>query len=152
MSDPKDAAELMQEAEQEYQQKREEQEEFLSTVAEEEGQETLETECNIVGDYVVPIRAKLNGELMDQLGEMDARLERLEAEEGRAYEFGEAADRASQVLADAIDDKDWHKSKFYAVYEEEGIQPLGVMLRRVFESLKTERERRQGAAEGFRAT
>jgi len=143
---------LMHAAEQEYQQKREEQEEFLDTVAEEEGQETLETECNIVGDYVVPIRAKLNGELMDQLGEMDARLERLEAEEGRAYEFGEAADKASQVLADAIDDNDWHKKKFYTVYKQEGILPLGAMLKRVFESLKKERERRQGAAEGFRAT
>jgi len=51
-----------------------------------------------------------------------------------------------------IDDADWHKSKFHAVYKKEGIHPLGVMLKRVFESLKTERERRQGAAEGFRST
>jgi len=144
------AVALQQEAEQDYQEQRQEQEEFLQTVKEEEGADTLETECNLVGDYVVPLEAKLDGTLMDTLGEMDARLEKLQEGNGRAYEFGEAADNAAQILADVIDDPEWHKSKFYAVYKAEGLEPLGAMLERAFESLKKERKRQQGAAEGFR--
>jgi len=146
------AVALQQEAQQDYQEQRQEQEEFLQTVKEEEGADTLETECNIVGDYVVPLKAKLDGALLDEMGEMDARLERLQEGEGRAYEFGEAADRASQMLADVINSPEWRKDTFYKSYEEEGLEPLGAMLERAFESLKAEKERQEGAAEGFRAT
>jgi len=54
----------------------------------------------------------------------------------------EIADQAGEMLLEM----------FYAAYEQEGLAPLGVMLERAFESLKEERERQQGAAEGFRAT
>jgi len=145
------AADLALDAKESHEENLQEQEEFLDTVAEEEGAEVLETKCNIIGDYVVPLKAKLDGELMDAMGRIDARLERLQNEEGRAYEFSETADEASQLLADAIDDAEWHKSKFYKAYENEGLKPLGVMLDRVFTVLKEERERRRGTADGFRA-
>lgn len=147
-----DAAEMLLEMEEEYEEKMAEQEAFLETVAEEEGSEVLETQCNIIGDYTVPIKAKLNGELMDRLSHMDARVERFEQGEARGYEITEAADEISQILADVVDDTSWGKEKFYAAYEQEGLAPLGVMLERAFESLKEERERQQGAAEGFRAS
>lgn len=144
------AADLALDAKKSHKQNKQEQQEFLDTVSEEEGADVLETQCNIMGDYVVPLRAKLNGDLMDAMGRIDARLERLENEEGRAYEFSETADEASQLLADAIDDPEWHKAKFYAAYENEGLKPLGVMLNRVFTNLKEERERRRGVSDGFR--
>lgn len=144
------AGEMLLEMQQEHEEKMAEQEAFLETVAEEEGSEVLETQCNIIGDYTVPIKAKLNGELMDRLSHMDARVERFEQGEARGYEITEAADEISQILADVVDDTSWGKQKFYAAYEQEGLAPLGVMLERAFESLKEERERQQGAAEGFR--
>lgn len=147
-----EAADLILEAEEQYQEAQAEQEEFLETVQEEEGAEVLETQCNIIGDFTVPIKAKLDGALMDKMGHMDARIERFQEGEARGYEISETADEISQILADVIDDPSWHKDKFYTAYESEGLDPLGVMLERVFESLKTERERRQGAAEGFRST
>lgn len=147
-----EAGEMLLEMHEEYEEKMAEQEAFLETVAEEEGSEVLETKCTIMGDYTVAIRAKLNGELMDRLSHMDARVERFENGEARGYEITETADEISQILADVVDDDSWGKEKFYAAYEQEGLAPLGVMLERVFESLKEERERQQGAAEGFRAT
>lgn len=144
------AADMAMDAKESYEQSQIEQQEFLDTVAEEEGAELLETECNLIGDYVVPLSAKLDGELMDAMGRIDARLERLQSKQGRAYEFSETADEVCQLLADVIDSPEWHKSKFYKAYEAEGLEPLGVMLERAFESLKAERERRQGTADGFR--
>jgi len=144
------AGEMLLEMQQEHEEKMAEQEAFLETVAEEEGSEVLETQCNIIGDYTVPIKAKLNGELMDRLSHMEARVERFEQGEARGYEITETADEISQILAEVVDDTSWGKQKFYAAYEQEGLAPLGVMLERAFESLKEERERQQGAAEGFR--
>ena len=145
------AADLALDAKESFEQSREEQEAFLETVAEEEGAEVLETQCNLIGDYTVPLKAKLDGDLMDAMGRIDDRLQRLQGKQGRAYEINETADEVSQLLADVIDDPEWHKSKFYAAYQSEGLDPLGVMLERAFESLKQERERRNGTADGFRS-
>jgi hypothetical protein len=87
---------------------------------------------------------------MDRMGALEDRLERMESGNAAAYEVGETADEISQILADIIDDPEWHKSKFYKAYEAEGLGPLGVMTERVFESLKDERDRRRGTADGFR--
>jgi exonuclease VII large subunit len=144
------AAQLVRETDEKFEQNQEEQEEFLDTVAEEEGAEVLETKCNLIGEYTVPLKAKLDGELMDAMGRIDDRLERLNAEEARAYEISETADEVSQLLADVIEDPDWHKRKFYKAYESEGLDPLGVMLERAFTALREERERREGVADGFR--
>ena len=145
------AADLALDAKESFEQSREEQEAFLETVAQEEGAEVLETQCNLIGDYTVPLKAKLDGDLMDAMGRIDDRLQRLQGKQGRAYEITETAEEVSQLLADVIDDPEWHKSKFYAAYQSEGLDPLGVMLERAFESLKQERERRNGTADGFRS-
>jgi len=144
------AGELILEAEEQLQQNRAEQQAFLETVAEEEGAEVLETECNLIGDYTVTLRAKLNGDVIDRLGQIDARLERVQSGDAPAYEISEVADDVSQVLADVIDGDSWTKARFYSAYRAEGVDPLGVMLKRVFESLQEERERREGTADGFR--
>lgn len=144
------AADLALDAKESHEENLQEQEEFLDTVAEEEGAEVLETQCNIIGDYTIPLKAKLDGQLMDAMGRIDARLERLEQGQGRGYEFSETAEEVSQLLADVIDDPEWHKSKFYKAYESEGLDALGVMLERAFNSLKQEKERRAGTADGFR--
>ena len=144
------AAQLAAETDEKFEENREKQDEFLDTVAEEEGAEVLETECNLIGEYTVPLQAKLDGKLMDAMGRIDDRLERIQAGEARAYEIGDTAEEVSELLADVIDDATWDKRTFYQAYEDEGIDPLGVMLERAFESLKTEKERRQGTADGFR--
>ena len=145
------AADLALDAKESFEQSRVEQEAFLETVAQEEGAEVLETQCNLIGDYTVPLKAKLDGDLMDAMGRIDDRLQRLQGKQGRAYEITQTAEEVSQLLADVIDDPEWHKSKFYAAYQSEGLDPLGVMLERAFESLKQERERRNGTADGFRS-
>ena len=145
-----EAADLILEAEENLQQNRAEQEAFLETVKEEEGAEVLETTCTLIGEYTVDLRATLDGELMDQMGHLDAKVERLQGGDARAYEISETADDISQLLADVIDDSGWTKGRFYEAYEAEGLNPLGVMLERAFEALKAERERREGVADGFR--
>ena len=145
-----DAAELIAEAGEALQQKRENQDELLDAVSENEGAKVLETQCNIMGDITVPLRAKLNGELIDRMGQVEHRLERVQSEEGSTYDVSEAADDAASLLADSIDSAEWDKGMFYEAYREEGLQPLGEMLKRAFESLQQERERQEGAAEGFR--
>ena len=146
------AVALQQEAQRDYEQAREEQQEVLSAVAEEDGAEVLETQCNIAGDYTVTLKTKLNGEIMDTISAMDARVERYENGEARAYEVSETADDSAQLLADIIDGPEWDKDTFYEFYKKEGLEPLGEMISRVLNSLQKERERRQGAAEGFRPT
>lgn len=148
-----EAAELIQETNARYEERRREQREFLDTVSEEEGEEVLETKCNIVGEYVVPLRAKLNGEIIDKLGNMQARIQRLDEadpEDARVHDYGDAADEAAQILDDVIDDPDYNKQLFYDAYRDEGLLPLGTMLERCFESLQEERERMEGIADGFR--
>ncbi len=145
-----DAAELVMETAEEYEEAKAEHEEFLETVQEEEGVEVLETKCNIMGDYTVTLKATMDGELMDRLGHMDARMERFENGEARGYEVSQTADEVSQLLADIIADDGWPKEKFYAAYEQTDLNALGVMLERAFESLKEERERMEGVADGFR--
>ena len=72
------AGELILEADEQYQQNKAEQEAFLETVAQEEGAEVLETTCNLVGEYVVDIKAKLSGDIMDRMGALDDRVERID--------------------------------------------------------------------------
>jgi hypothetical protein len=145
------AQELVDDTEEKYAATQEAQADFLDTVAEESGAEVLETRCNIIGEYTVDLEAKLSGDILDRMGALEDRLERMERGDAAAYEIGETADEISQILADIIDDGEWHKAKFYAAYEAEGLAPLGAMTERVFESLRAERERRQGAADGFRS-
>jgi len=145
------AADLATDAQQSFEANREEQTAFLDAVADDEGAEVLETTATIKG-HSVPVSAKLNGEVMDRMGAIDDRLERIEREDARAYEVSEVADNVSQLLADVTDDAALTKREFYRQYEAHGIDPLGVVLEGVFEALKTERERKSGAADGFRKT
>ena len=153
MSDKPDfdelAQDLVEDATQEFEQSREEQAAFLDAVADEEGAEVLETTASIKG-HSVPVSARLNGDVMDAMGRIDSRLERIEREEARAYEVSDTADDVAQLLADVTDDPALTKREFYRQYEAHGIDPLGVVLEEVFEALKTEKERREGAADGFR--
>ena len=145
-----DAADLILEANESLEQRRAEQEAFLETVEEETDAPVVETTCNILADYTVDVTARLDGELTDRLGEMEARLERVDAGEGHAYDISEVADETSQMLADLIDDETWDKPTFYEAYERTGVEPLLEMFEEVFDSIKTERERMEGVAEGFR--
>ena len=153
MSDKPDfdelAQDLVEDASQEFEQSREEQAAFLDAVADEEGAEVLETTASIKG-HSVPVSARLNGDVMDAMGRIDSRLERIEREEARAYEVSDTADDVAQLLADVTDDPALTKREFYRQYEAHGIDPLGVVLEEVFSALKTEKERREGAADGFR--
>jgi len=80
------AQELVETADDNYQQSQERQQAFLDTVADEEGAEVLETQCNLVTGYTVPLKAKLSGDIMDRMGALEDRLERMEDGDARAYE------------------------------------------------------------------
>ena len=153
MSDKPDfdelAQDLVEDASQEFEQSREEQAAFLDAVADEEGAEVLETTASIKG-HSVPVSARLNGDVMDAMGRIDSRLERIEREEARAYEVSDTADDVAQLLADVTDDPALTKREFYRQYEAHGIDPLGVVLEEVMTALRDEKERREGAADGFR--
>ena len=143
------AADLAQDAKESFKENREEQAAFLDAVADDEGAEVLETTASIKG-HSVPVSARLNGDVMDAMGRIDSRLERIEREEARAYEVSDTADDVAQLLADVTDDPALTKREFYRQYEAHGIGPLGVVLERVMNALKVERERQEGAADGFR--
>ena len=147
-----EAADLILEADEQLQERRAEHEEFLDTVAAEEGAEVLETSVNLIGEYVVDVRVKIDGELTDRMAHMESRIKRATSGEGSMIDVSETADDVAQLLADMVDDPGWSKAKFYAAYEAEGLDPLGVMLQRIMESVEQERERRHGTAEGFRPT
>lgn len=144
------AAELAVDAAESFESNKRDQAAFLDDVAEEEGAEELTTTCDIHG-HTVDVSATLNGELMDAMSRIDERLERLDGDEGRAYEFSETADDVCQLLADVTEEAALTKRAFYRTYEQHGLNPLGVVLEEVFTALKNERERREGVADGFRS-
>jgi uncharacterized protein YbjQ (UPF0145 family) len=127
----------------------ERQRDFLESVASESETELLKTQTELVEGHVVGLEAKLNGELIDRLGRVQQRLEAAESDR-HLSDVSEAADEASQILADAIVDAEFDKELFYNVYEMEGLTELGTLLSRVFDALQKERERLSGDAEGFR--
>jgi glutaredoxin 2 len=141
------AADMVLETEQEYQEKKAEQEAFLDAVAEESDVEILETKCNLIGDFVVPVRAKLSGEVMERMEALDERMQKLDTGDARV---SETADEVSQLLADLIDDPEYNKQLFYDVYRKNNLNELSGLLETVFTALKEERKRRRGAADGFR--
>lgn len=147
------AGELILEANEQLEQNRQEQKQFLDAVSEEEGAEVLETQCNLIGDITAPLSAKLNGELIDRMSDVQETGKQIEANpEAEGHKVSRVADEMCLILADVVDDSTLDKSTFYQAYREEGLDPMLTMLDRAFESLKDERERRQGVADGFRAT
>lgn len=145
------AGEMAQSAKHTFEERREEQAEILDAVREESDALVLEPTCNILADYTVPLKAKMNGELIDRMGSIHEQGTRIEENPEEAFhEVSDVADQMSQLLADAINDPEWSKSLFYQVYREEGFDPLYGMLEEVMDALKAERERKQGVAEGFR--
>jgi len=145
-----EAGELILEANEQLEQRRAEQEAFLETVAEEKDVEVLETPCNILGDYTVTVRAELNGHLMDRIGDLMQQLEAARSGDLPMYESGNLAEDISDLLADVIVDDGWTANRFYAAYEQTTLEALGEMLVTAFTALSEERERRSGAADGFR--
>lgn len=144
------AEELIEETNQRYEAAQERKEEFLETVKDDSDEDVVETSCNLVGDMVVDIRAKRNGELIDRMGHIEETLEAVKAEEEGTYRISEVADEASQLLADIVEDSGLDKEAFYIAYRKEGIDELGKMIESVFESIETEVERIKGASDGFR--
>jgi hypothetical protein len=65
-------------------------------------------------------------------------------------DVNDAALDVAGILAEVIDSDAYDKSTFVQVYESEGIEVLGSLLSKVFEGVKRERQRRRGAADGFR--
>jgi hypothetical protein len=122
---------------------------FLDAVSSDSESERLETQTELAEGIVVPLEAKLNGEVIDTLGSVQERLENAE-EDGRLYQISDAVDDACQLLADIIADPAYNKEVFHDVYKKEGAADIAKMLRRSFEALQQERERLSGDAEGFR--
>jgi len=146
------AAELLMETEEAYQEQKAEQEAIIEEIGEEAGAPLLETKCNIIGERVVPVSAKLNGDLIDRFGKIDARLSKGEEADSAVYEFGQAVRDGCELLADMIDDKTWDATTLLAAYKQEGHGAILTMINNVFDSLTKERERVEGAASGFRAS
>lgn len=142
--------ELLEQTRERHEERQEEIEAFHEAVKDESDAEVLETECNIVGDITVSVSAKRNGRLMDKMGHIEERLEYVEKEEAGTYKITEAAEDASQLLADVVDDPELTKDEFYKVYRSEGLEELGKMLERAFNAIEEESKRQQGAVDGFR--
>jgi len=150
MTDKTDVSELVEQTQERYEESQERQSEFLDAVQDESETDLIETECNLVGDIVTPVSAKYDGELIDRFGELEDRLTQIDNGNGGLSDVSTVADEISQFLADVVDDPDLNKDAFYKAYRSEGLSPLGEMLETAFEAIKTEAERKQGAADGFR--
>jgi len=143
--------EMVEQTREKHEQRQEEVRAFHEAVEADSEADVVETQCNIVGDIMVTVSAKQNGELIDRMGHIEERLEYVDNEEAGTYKISEAADDAAQLLADVVEDPELTKAEFYQVYESEGLQELGKMLNRVFDAIESEQERMRGAADGFRA-
>jgi len=144
-----DELEAVEEASETLHERKQTQQEFLDAVSSDSESELLKTQTELAEGIVVPLEAKLNGEVIDTLGSVQERLENAE-EDGRLYQISDAVDDACQLLADIITDPSYDKEVFHQVYKQEGAADIAKMLRRSFESLQKERERLSGDAEGFR--
>lgn len=142
--------ELLEKTNERYEEQQEQIEKFHEAVKSESDAEVIETETNLVGEIVVPVSAKQNGDLIDRMGAIEERLERVERENRGTYEITDAAEDASQLLADVVDEPGLDKQEFYKVYRSEGLEELGKMLETAFGAIQTEAERRAGAVDGFR--
>ena len=143
-------ADLVEETREKHEETKQEQEEFLNALEENEGKPTLETKVNLTGDYVVTAKADLNGELMDRLSHIDERLDNVTNGDGRLYEVSEAADDAAQLLDDLIVESQYNKELFYNAYERQGLEILVSFFAEIIEGLQSARERQHGVADGFR--
>lgn len=141
---------LIEETQERHEEKQESIEQFHEAVKEESDTDILETKCNIVGDIIVDVSAKKNGELIDKMGQIEERLEYVDENEVGTYKITQAAEDAATLLDDVVDDPELTKQEFYKVYRSEGLEELGKILESVFESIQNEGERQQGAADGFR--
>lgn len=149
-TDPEHVRELLDKTQERHEERQEEIAEFHDAVKEESDAEVIETTCNIAGDMTVDVSAKRNGELMDKIGHIEERLEYVESEERGTYKVTEAAEDASQLLADLVDDPHLDKQEFYKVYRSEGLETLGELIESVMQAIETEVKTRRQAADGFR--
>lgn len=145
--------ELVAEANERYQQDREEREAFLSAVAEEDGAEVIETHVTLIEGFDVDVAARLDGRLTDTLAAIE---KQVKGEEVSAMDVRDTAERTAMLLERVVDEPEasppYDRDLFMQVYDREGLAALGKMLRRVLEGVKAERERREGVSDGFRAT
>lgn len=144
-----DELDAVAEARETHEERKQTQRAFLDAVSSDSESERLETQTEIADGIVVPLEAKLNGDVIDTLGAVQERLENAE-DTGKLYEISEAVDDATQLLADIIADPAYDKAVFHEVYQSEGPADIAKMLRRSFEALQQERKRLSGDAEGFR--
>ncbi len=144
------ALELIEQAEEKHQKRQQEQQEFLDAIADESEAKIIETTAKLAEGFTVEVSAKRNGELMDRMGHIEEKLEYVEDKKHGTYKISEAADDASQLLDDLVEDNSLDKETFYQVYRSEGLETLGTLLERAFDAIEQEVERRQGTADGFR--
>lgn len=140
-------SELIEEAKESKQELEEEQREILEEISSEHGGELVETKANIAGDYVATVKVRLNGKFINRLGAIE---EAIDNPEESVRDIETVMDEASQLLADIIEEREYDKSLFYGVYEENGPIALGNIIESVFNSIEEEQKRKQGAVSGFR--
>jgi hypothetical protein len=144
-----DGAALADEARENHRDAIEERESFLSALREEEGADTLQTEVTLVAGHSVSVSVTLNGEFIRRLSKIEQTVDRVD-DDTTVSDVNDAALDVAGILAEVIDSDAYDKSTFVQVYESEGIEVLGSLLSKVFEGVKRERQRRRGAADGFR--
>lgn len=142
---------LIEDAKQDYSEKKEQQNELKEAVASEHAGDKIETTANLAGDITVDISLFLDGELMDRMADVEAEIEAWENDDPSFRGASEVADNCAQVLADVVEEPHMTKAYFYEVYQETGLEGLGGLVENVFTSIEKEQERMQGAVDGFRA-
>lgn len=148
-TEDKQIAELVSKTREKHREHKAEQDAFLEAVKEEDGAEEIHTHVTLVEGFDVDVSVTLDGNLTDTLAEIE---ERTQADEPSAMDVRHTANKASGLLADAVDDPEYNRALFIETYRKEGLPALGKMLKRTLEGVKSERERQHGAAEGFRNT
>jgi len=144
-----EAAELIRETNEQYQQNREEQHELLKAVAEEDGAPLLETQCEIY-DHVVPVSGRLTGGLMERFESLDDEIQRRQDGDDDARRVSAIIRELTEELSALIDDGELTADELYQLYRREGGEPLRTIADNVIDALKREDERERGTADGFR--
>jgi len=144
-----DGAALAEDAREGHRDAIEERESFLSALRESEGRQSLETQVTLVDGHSVSVSVTLNGAFIRRLSNIERAVESVD-DDATISDVNDAALDVAEILGEVIVDDAYDKSTFVQVYESEGIEVLGNLLTKVFEGVKRERQRRRGAADGFR--
>lgn len=123
---------------------------FLQALRENDEESGSTTQVTLVEGFEVTVRTRIDGRILDRLGDMEANLEAAQDGTASVKSVSDTAHQAAELLEDLITDEEYDTPLFLHVYEEEGLEVLGTFLEAIFEAIGEVKQEQQEAADSFR--